>query len=177
MACFWNSYGRITKEAALKHMSALCKLTPAPEIPTHLIDLEPKGDDDEIDDLDTPDEIAVRYLLLGILHRAIGELDLSRRYLDECVSYRGKATDDTWAPAFAAYELAVLELNVGDQQTSSETPNAKSIWKNAIGASEKHLALVASGEFGPTYDLEGRQGTRCYLLKDEIQTKKTQLGI
>lgn len=176
MACFWNSYGKITREAALKHMSALCKLTPAPEISTPLIDIKPREEED-IDDLDTHDEIAVRYLLLGILHRAIGELDLSRRYLDECVSYRGKATDDTWAPAFAAYELAVLELNVGDQKTLSETPNAKSIWKNAIEASEKHLALVASGEFGPTYDLEGRQGTRCYLLKDEIQTKRTQVGI
>ncbi|TIA92748.1 hypothetical protein E3P99_00492 [Wallemia hederae] len=202
MACFWNSYGKITRQAAIKHMSLLCQLTPAPEIRTPLVDV--KESEGGIEDLDTLDEKAVRYLLLGILHRAIGELDLARRYLDECVSYRGQITDDTWAPAFAAYELAVLELNQCDKLTtkkkaeSSDTSsaasfstaneadatgagtvdsNAKEVWRKGIEASEKHLALVASGAFGATYDLEGRQGTRMYLLKDEIQTKKAQLGL
>ena len=198
MACFWNSYGKITRQAAIKHMSLLCQLTPAPEIRTPLVDV--KESEGGIEDLDTLDEKAVRYLLLGILHRAIGELDLARRYLDECVSYRVQITDDTWAPAFAAYELAVLELNQCDKLTSKKKAessdnssaasfstaneaegtvdsNAKEVWRKGIDASEKHLALVASGAFGATYDLEGRQGTRMYLLKDEIQTKKAQLGL
>lgn len=195
MACFWNSYGKITRHAAIKHMTSLCQLTPAPDIRTHLVDVKPT--ESALEDLDTLDEKAVRYLLLGILHRAIGELELSRKYLDECVSYRGQITDDTWAPAFAAYELAVLELNQCDKLTSKTKSNSsdssaasfstaneaeesvddKSIWKKGIEASEKHLALVASGAFGATYDLEGRQGTRMYLLKDEIQTKKAQLEL
>ncbi|TIA73596.1 hypothetical protein E3P91_01372 [Wallemia ichthyophaga] len=224
MACFWNSYGKITRHAAIKHMESLCQLTPAPLIETHLVDMtKAEGSAGAgagtMEDLDTLDEKAVRCLLLGILHRAIGELALSRRYLDECVSYRGQITDDTWAPAFAAYELAVLELNECDRLTAksrsdSGTPDSsaasfstaregedaegekaekaetdektvepsnaktsKDIWKRGIDASEKHLALVASGEFGTTYDLEGRQGTRMYLLKDEIQTKKAQMEL
>ncbi|TIB03500.1 hypothetical protein E3P96_01877 [Wallemia ichthyophaga] len=224
MACFWNSYGKITRHAAIKHMESLCQLTPAPLIETHLVDMtKAEGSAGAgagtMEDLDTLDEKAVRCLLLGILHRAIGELALSRKYLDECVSYRGQITDDTWAPAFAAYELAVLELNECDRLTAksrsdSGTPDSsaasfstaregedaegekaekaetdektvepstaktsKDIWKRGIDASEKHLALVASGEFGTTYDLEGRQGTRMYLLKDEIQTKKAQMEL
>ena len=179
MACFWNSYGKVTKQSAIKHIKSLSELTPEPNIKSNLIvDIDKKVQNDILD-LDTDDELAVRDLLLGILHRAVGELEISKRYLDECVEYRHKINDDTWAPAFAVYELALLQLNECDSKVKGveNEDKIKQIWKSGLSNAEKLLDFAASGEFGSTYDLEGRQMTRQLMLKDEILTKKMKLNL
>lgn len=62
------------------------------------------------DDLDTPDELAIRALLLGINYRTLEAFDKSRTFLNEAYAYQSVVRVSTWVGGVAMFELAVLDL-------------------------------------------------------------------
>jgi len=61
-------------------------------------------------DLDTPDELALRALLLGIHHRTLKAFDVARSFLVHAHGYHSELKVSTWIGGLAMFELAVLDL-------------------------------------------------------------------
>ena len=124
MAIFWNTHARITPEVAQAHITDLLSISPPITLPTpfEAVDLtpKPKPTDASADTdtpsgrppLDTPDEHALRALLLGITHRAAGHPTDARRFLLDAHARHARipSTGSTWIGGVALFELAVLEL-------------------------------------------------------------------
>lgn len=111
MAIFWNTHARITPQVAQAHISELLALTPPPTLPspiapTTTIPTHARAP------LETPDEHALRALLLGITHRAAGLPTDARRFLRDAHARHARipSTGSTWIGGVALFELAVLEL-------------------------------------------------------------------
>ncbi|KAI9445960.1 hypothetical protein H4582DRAFT_2116603 [Lactarius indigo] len=114
MAIFWNTHGRITPEVAKAHIVELLSLSPPVTLPTPI---EPPANSAQAPHparppLDTPDEQALRALLLGIAHRAAGLPTESRRFLRDAHARHARipSSGSTWIGGVALFELAVLEL-------------------------------------------------------------------
>ncbi len=170
----WNTYARIRKEVASSHIEHLCSLTP-------LISEEaaPKSSTkDTVVDLDTPDEIAVRALLLGLLHRTLGDYTRARSFFDEAVrihAVRGKgeigAEGAKWVGGVSLFEMAVGELKEA-QDRDLTTQEWASVLKNAEDKLEK-----AIGVSGNSVDLSSRLDSRVNMLRGEITLKREMLGL
>ncbi|KAG8746511.1 hypothetical protein FRC10_004645 [Ceratobasidium sp. 414] len=120
-------------------------------------------------DLDTGDEIAIRHLLLGVLHRAAGEYALARAHLDAVVADEGNV-EGKWSGQVSKFELAVNDLR--------EVPGGanRDRWATALKAATTHLdQAVARG--GAGVDLSSRLDSRIALLRDEIEVKMQTLGL
>ena len=68
------------------------------------------GNPNNLPDLDTPDELALRSLLLGINHRTAGHFESSRMFLKDACARQHQIQVSTWIGGVAMFELAVLEL-------------------------------------------------------------------
>ncbi|KAF8891625.1 hypothetical protein CPB84DRAFT_1784122 [Gymnopilus junonius] len=139
-------------------------------------------------DLDTPDELAVRALLLGINYRTLKEFEPARRFLSEAYEYQSSITVSTWVGGVAMFELAVLDLKEaevkererGESGPSNEKQKQDQEWKKfwvevLKGANSKldvALNLAAS-----SVDLSSRLDSRIAMLRDEMASKKEMLGI
>lgn len=73
-------------------------------------------------DLDTPDELALRALLLGIVHRVAGDFASSRHFLADAHDRRAAVTVSTWIAGVAMFELAVLDLKEAEANEVGKTP-------------------------------------------------------
>ena len=179
----WNTHIRIPKDTAVAHIQDLLSLTPyiATETPFAPSDL-PVEDPEAPLDLDTPDEQASRFLLLGILHRTAGEYALSRAFLEEAVSRKAEIIDDTWIVPTAVFELATLDLREVDAELSEQRgddaqphPDAKRQWESTINVALGRLDEVSS--LVVNTDLSSRLESRVVMLRDEIGYKKAALGL
>ncbi|KAH8984025.1 hypothetical protein EDB92DRAFT_1888640 [Lactarius akahatsu] len=119
MAIFWNTHGRITPEVAQAHIAELLSLSPPVTLPSPISSAPPPPTTPASDaqaqarpPLDTPDELALRALLLGITHRAAGHPTEARRFLRDAHARHARipSTGSTWIGGVALFELAVLEL-------------------------------------------------------------------
>jgi hypothetical protein len=112
MAIFWNTHARITPEVAQAHISELLSLSPPPPLPSPIAPTPPVTSTHPRPALDTPDEHALRALLLGITHRAAGFPAESRRFLRDAHARHARipSTGSSWIGGVALFELAVLEL-------------------------------------------------------------------
>lgn len=120
MAIFWNTHGRITPEVAQAHIAELLSLSPPVTLPSPISPAPPPPPTTPDDDaqaqarppLDTPDELALRALLLGITHRAAGHPTEARRFLRDAHARHARipSTGSAWIGGVALFELAVLEL-------------------------------------------------------------------
>jgi hypothetical protein len=128
MAIFWNTHGRITPAVAEAHIFELLSLSPPVTFPTPFVSTPSpvsnvKGDDSSGDPdastpvhtraaLDTPDEHALRALLLGIMHRTMGYPSEARAFLRDAHTRHAKipSSGSTWIGGVALFERAVLEL-------------------------------------------------------------------
>jgi len=79
-----------------------------------------------LSDLDTPDELAVRSLLLGILYRTLGDFATSRIHLTEAYDLRVEVEVSTWVGGLALFELAALDLTEMDALDRTKTEVAPS---------------------------------------------------
>ncbi|KAF8187422.1 hypothetical protein BJ912DRAFT_1022616 [Pholiota molesta] len=117
----WNNHGRIAPHIAQAHIDTLSALTPpvfstiahdasasAGSLDASKAATTPSSDLDV--DLDSPDEIAIRALLLGIHYRTVGKLDVARRLLEEAVGQQSALKASTWVGGVASFEIAVLDL-------------------------------------------------------------------
>ncbi|KAH9070953.1 hypothetical protein EDB83DRAFT_2365501 [Lactarius deliciosus] len=167
MAIFWNTHGRITPEVAQAHIAELLSLSPPVTLPSPISPAPPPpttpADDAQAQarpPLDTPDELALRALLLGITHRAAGHPTEARRFLRDAHARHARipSTGSTWIGGVALFELAVLELreahrleHEGEHESEGESGGTSS----PISSSEEESVSssnigggVAAGVYG-----------------------------
>ena len=122
---------------------------------------------------DTPDELAIRALLLGIVHRTAGDLAASRAFLQDAVARQPAIRVSTWVGGVAWFELAVLDLKMQQAAgTDADIDAWTPVLKGAIEKLDKALGLATQ-----QVDLSSRLDSRIAMLKDEITLKREMLGI
>ena len=136
-------------------------------------------------DLDTPDELAIRSLILGIVHRTIGDYVTGRTLLNDALKHGANVEISTWVRAVAYFELAVLEMKEGErkaaeretesEKTAGEEEKKLSEWGNTFKAARGMLA-EAIGICTREMDLSSRLDSRSVMLKEEIKKKMEMLG-
>ncbi|KAG9098657.1 hypothetical protein FS749_003325 [Ceratobasidium sp. UAMH 11750] len=190
LAIFWNTHCRITTAIAQAHIANLVVLSPLISTASGSFTEEKAAN---TADLDTGDEIAIRHLLLGVLHRAAGEYAVARAHLDAVVADESNV-EGKWSGQVSKFELAVNDLR--------EVPVGanRDRWATALKAATTHLdQAVARG--GANVDLSSRLDSRialvslsdgdpntprkaltCFVLtprqlRDEIEVKMQALGL
>lgn len=174
---FWNTTGRAPARALQSQIDHLSAFSPPPafspsNLPTHHSSAS-KGSlapatrpslpvtHSPTDDLDSPDEIALRDLLLGTLYRSLGSRVLARAFLEAVVHAAGSIAEEKWIVPFASLELAVLECQEADAEEATLAPGDKAaaqvLWK---ARSKKADRWIESVYTLPEYDLK----SRCVLL-------------
>jgi len=151
-------------------------------------------------DLDTPDELALRALLLGIHYRTLKAFDVARGFLVQAHGYHSELKVSTWIGGLAMFELAVLDLReaedrYGERVTvvrgieKEEGPkvNGRSysrlmeyeemrVWSEVLTAARDKLDVALDLTTG-SVDMTSRLDSRIAILKDEISTKREILGV
>lgn len=177
------------------HITELGALTPLPTIRSPLLPADPVSSPPPTSptsppDLDTPDELAIRSLLLGITHRTAGAYGPALAFLVDAHARHAQVKVSTWVGGVALFELAVLALKQAQARTEGvpgidaahaditrEQGDAESreVWKTAMteaeGRLEKALALATQ-----QVDLSSRLDSRIAMLKDEIAMKREMLA-
>ncbi|CCL99980.1 uncharacterized protein FIBRA_02005 [Fibroporia radiculosa] len=195
LAIFWNTHARIPKDVALAHIAELGILTPPSTIASSIMSPSAASPSSApaAADLDTPDELAIRSLLLGILHRTAGEYASGRAFLVDAHARHSSVKVSTWIGGVALFELAVLELreaqarvegvpglDVQAGETHASMPKVsdaekKDVWAGAMREAEARLEKALSLATQQV-DLSSRLDSRIAMLKDEIAMKKELLA-
>lgn len=135
--------------------------------------------------MDTPDEEAIRSLILGTVHRTLEDFAASRAFLEDAVKKNSEIKCSTWVGGVALFELAVLDLKEveADERAgklSSET-NKDEIshagtrrWEEAIKTATAKLDRAMSIS-GKEVDLSSRLDSRIMMLKGEMTLKREML--
>jgi hypothetical protein len=119
----WNVYARIDKAIAKAHIKEWSALTPpftvlAEEQTPVTTSPAAVTVTYQSADLDTPDELALRSLLLGISYRTAGDFASSRKCLKAAYAQHNSLRVSTWIPGLAMFEMAVLDLKVVEARES-----------------------------------------------------------
>lgn len=135
----WNTHSRISRDVALAHIKEWSALTPAASIPSPYIAIttssrasissRESSSSQKKHDLDSPDELALRSLLLGIVHRTVGAYAESKAFLLDAFSKYdgGEIKSSTWIGGVASFELSVTELKEAEWNLEGrESPSAAS---------------------------------------------------
>ncbi|TFY71558.1 hypothetical protein EVG20_g1442 [Dentipellis fragilis] len=199
LGVFWNTHSRISNAIAEAHINEWISLSPPIEISTPHAPSTPP-DASPANTLDTPDELALRSLLLGTVHRTIGELAAARAFFEDAHRRQPQLTVSTWIGGVALFEQAVLvlkEAQVVEEASAAEmiaeeradgtsardastmgavTEDARERWKDAMKRAGK-LLDGAMALAGSEIDLSSRLESRIAMLRDEIGVKKEMLGL
>ena len=128
-------------------------------------------------DLDSADELSIRSLLLGIVHRTAGEYIAARAFLVDAHARQPDLTISTWVGGIAQFELAVLELKEAEVSVVSlPSREAKAVWTKALEEASGELDRALALAMGNNSDLSSRLDTRIAMLKDEIAMKREIVG-
>ncbi|KAF8634528.1 hypothetical protein AX15_000828 [Amanita polypyramis BW_CC] len=189
LGIFWNNHAQISQSSARAHIDALSKLEPT---------LHPSAQPAPTiakNDLDTPDELAIRSLLLGIHYRTIGDYPMARSHLSEAYAVRGRVKVSMWVGGMSLFETATLDLiemdakntkghtvdgstgtrEVKPDQTSEER-QYQAGWERVLREAERKLdeALELSPD---AVDLASRLDGRIVMLREEIRKKRRRIGL
>lgn len=137
MAIFWNTHERITPAVAQAHITELLSVLPPVTLPTPFTPTTPASNGADSDTpvpapirppIDTPDEFALRSLLLGIMHRAAGCPAEARGFLRDAHTRYAKipSSGSTWIGGVALFELAALELREAQRLEHEDTAALRS---------------------------------------------------
>jgi hypothetical protein len=156
-------------------------------------------------DLDTPDELAIRSLLLGIFYRTLGDYATARRHLIESHAIHPQVKVSTWVGGMAMFETATLDLkememsftrnNAGDDRVEMGEDEEKSFSFSPGPAGEPGLDAGATQKQDWEYvlreaekkldtaialyprevDLSSRLDSRISMLKEEIRKKREMI--
>ncbi|KAI0672830.1 outer membrane protein Iml2/Tetratricopeptide repeat protein 39 [Trametes maxima] len=181
LGIFWNTHSRITRETAIDHLKdwATC-LNPPPTFETDLLKehVPPPAvpTDKSTIATDTADELAIRALLLGIVHRTAGDYPGSHAFLSDAEARQPSVKVSTWVGGVAWFEHAVLDLKEMEARSTSgigvDADDWARVLKGALEKLDKALGLATQ-----QVDLSSRLDSRIAMLKDEIALKKEMLGI
>jgi hypothetical protein len=155
-----------------------------------------------LDDLDNPEELAVRALLLGICHKTLNSYEAAKEFLEEAVEYyeKGVIKVNTWVGGVAMFEWGVAEIREVDWRerqarassessststsTSSSEPKStpvdeerwKTEWDQALTSASAKFDKAMS--YSPnTVDLSSRLDSRVSMIRDEVRSKREKLGL
>jgi hypothetical protein len=128
-------------------------------------------------ELDTPDELAIRSLIIGIAHRVIGQYKVARAFLNDAHSRQSELNTSTWVGGIACFELAVLELKEMDalEKKGQLGEEMGKRWDTALKSAATKLEQAMSLS-GAQVDLSSRLDSRVAMLRDEIGLKKEMLA-
>ncbi|KAJ3717060.1 hypothetical protein C8R42DRAFT_187904 [Lentinula raphanica] len=114
LGIFWNTHSRISPSIAEAHIKEWSALSPPVGIDSpYMSHSNTKSEQSStLPDLDTPDELALRFLLLGITHRSIG-----------CVGLRLNRSPPSTEPASSSssYVEPSISAPASDQSSSSQS--------------------------------------------------------
>lgn len=183
----WNTHSRITREIARAHIEELSKLTPPISISSQYIPTSSSSPptNGALADLDTPDEEAIRSLILGIAHRTLEDFTTSRAFFEDVAEKQPQIKHSIWVSGVVLFELAVLDLKEVEAEERagkfhSETNKGElshagaGRWEEAIQSATAKLDKAVSIS-GNEVDLSSRLDSRVMMLKDEITLKKEML--
>ncbi|TFL07447.1 outer membrane protein Iml2/Tetratricopeptide repeat protein 39 [Pterulicium gracile] len=166
---FWNTHAFMDKSLAESLISQWSCLTPAVTAQTAAATAGPE------DQLDTPDDLALRALLLGIAHRTSGDFTASLAHLTEADKLQPSIQVSTWIGGVANFELAVTHCRQTDALDRA-SPVGTDRWQATFDKALKHLDTAM--QLSPnSIDLSSRLDSRIAMLRDEIATKKRMLKI
>lgn len=185
----WNIHSRVKAPVAQARIDDLTALSPPVsinELPLYpprdsQADLasdsssstRPAGPDSM--DLDNPDELAVRALLLGINYRTLAAYEIARGFLVEASKYQ--VSTNTWVAGIAMFEMAVLDLKETEARTRETIGDErKRAWKKTFKGTSNKLDCALSLS-GSVVDLSSRLEGRVSMLRDEIAAKAVMEGI
>ncbi|KAJ3763330.1 outer membrane protein Iml2/Tetratricopeptide repeat protein 39 [Lentinula raphanica] len=187
LGIFWNTHSRISPSIAEAHIKEWSALSPPVGIDSpYMSHSNTKSEQSStLPDLDTPDELALRFLLLGITHRnAPACLRASRELLNAAHALQPSIRVSTWIGGLAMFELAVLDLKEVEVE-EKEKENAASLemsadfkkrWQSALKSAR--AKLDAAMALAPnSVDLSSRLDSRVAMLRDEISTKAEDIGV
>ncbi|KAJ7637765.1 outer membrane protein Iml2/Tetratricopeptide repeat protein 39 [Mycena rosella] len=177
LAIFWNTHQRVDADVAEAHIVELAALTPhvaiavpSPFLPAvdekHVVTTQPTQD------LDTPDERALRALLLGIMHRTLRLYAPSRALLEAAHGTQGIKVS-TWITGVALFELAVTDLKEA-QAALADADRAG--WERVLAGADAKLDGALGMAAKSDIDLSSRLDSRIALLRDEIAAKRAMVG-
>ncbi|KAH0826932.1 hypothetical protein J3R83DRAFT_4555 [Lanmaoa asiatica] len=182
---FWNTHAHVDQVTALAHIEELSTFTPPVGIGSKHMLAEPTLLANDILDLDTPDELAIRSLILGIVHRTIGDYVTARTLLDDALKHGTNVEISTWVNAVAYFEIAVLEMKDGErkaaereaksEQVASEEERGMIEWRHTFKVAREMLAH-ASSVCTREMDLSSRLDSRIVMLREEINQKMVMVG-
>ena len=177
----WNTHQRITKETAIAHIHELSAYTPKPPVASEYVAEAPSLTNGQSPpDLDTSDELAIRSLILGIVHRTLQDFTSSRKFLSDAHARYVDVVDSKWVGGVALFELAVLDLKEMEaRERRDETLSPSELtteWMKAMKTASEKLdkALAISPN---SVDLSSRLDSRINMLRDEMSIKKEMLGL
>ncbi|KAH7923486.1 hypothetical protein BV22DRAFT_1196685 [Leucogyrophana mollusca] len=178
IAIFWNTHARISKDVAEAHIKDWSSLSPPVAAESPYI-VSPTSTSSP-PDLDTEDELAVRSLLLGIVHRTLGEHKAARALLIDAHKRSSEVEVSMWVAGVSVFELAVLDLKEAEAEQSEGPAQSeealRGVWEPVlVGAAQRldqALALATSSA-----DLSSRLDSRISMLRDEIGSKREMLGM
>ncbi|KAI0309181.1 hypothetical protein OF83DRAFT_1288704 [Amylostereum chailletii] len=198
MGIFWNNHARIQKSIAEDHIRDWLALRPPVDVETPYaadVHASPPSYPTPPPALSTPDELALRALLLGINHRTAGHFAPARAFLLDAHATQPRLATSTWIGGVALFELAVLALKeaarwedeaaerTSERGSSAEgagaraaSEKAREVWRGAIKEAGERLE-AAGALAGSEIDLSSRLESRMAMLRDEIGLKKEILGI
>ncbi|KAK0211394.1 outer membrane protein Iml2/Tetratricopeptide repeat protein 39 [Desarmillaria ectypa] len=167
----WNTHERISKSIAEAHIRDWTSLTPRPSIySTYMetLDLPPSPTEVPLD-LDTPDELALRSLLLGIVHRVTEDFQSSRAFFQDAIGKHGDIRVSTWISGVAMFELAVVDLKE-KEAGGKEGDGWMDVLEGAEAKLDKAMALAPNST-----DLSSRLDSRISMLREEIGIKREMI--
>jgi tetratricopeptide (TPR) repeat protein len=176
IAIFWNTHARIESSVAIAHIQEWSSLTPA------ITGIESRYLATPVlktqnDDLDTVDELAIRSLLLGIVHRTLAEYAAARAFLLDALKRAPDVEVSSWVGGVSAFELAVLDLKEADVKAVDMKPEeAMSMWEGVLAGAGEKLDQAYTMSTKQT-DLSSRLDSRIVMLRDEISDKRGLLGL
>ena len=171
-------HSRIERFIAEVHINELSTLSPPVTISSPYFTLpSPPGHaatpSTILDDLDTADEIALRSLLLGIIHRTAGSYVVARSFLSDAYQRQPDLEVNTWIGSTAMFELAVLDLKECESEEAGHDHTTR--WENALRSAREKLDKSSSLSTSST-DFSNRLYSRIAMLGVEIATKLTMIS-
>ncbi|OAX38012.1 hypothetical protein K503DRAFT_866467 [Rhizopogon vinicolor AM-OR11-026] len=177
IAIFWNTHARIERSVAIAHIQEWSSLTPAiTDIESEHLLPQTSTNNDRVD-LDTVDELAIRSLLLGIVHRTLADYAPARAFLLDARKRAADVEISSWVGGVSSFELAVLDLKEADMKAAEmERDEAMTMWEDVLQTASETLDIAYSLSTKNT-DLSSRLDSRIVMLRDEISDKRELLGL
>ncbi|KAH7908767.1 hypothetical protein BJ138DRAFT_1156898 [Hygrophoropsis aurantiaca] len=181
---FWNNHARASKEVAQANIKEWSSLSPPVNVqsPYMASPSQTSSSGSSLPDLDTEDELAIRSLLLGIVHRGLGEYTAARALLIDAQTHGDAAEISRWAAGVALFELAVLDLKEAETEFGQpiylelSEAQLREKWEPVMAAAIQRLDL-AFPYMADSSDLSSRFDSRINMLKEEIGLKREMLGM